>query len=145
MCIVRVRLMGAFLAAEPLGCAMLIIVAVGKHLVAQRTEGGAFLVVAALQTGEGIVVAMDRQQTNDAQRLQLIMDVAQDRFVAFTGVTQEFPDLEIGEAGAQAFEAGTVSKWSANSVRPTLAGVQGPVSGQSWKRRSSTILKALDL
>jgi len=33
------------------------------------------------------------------------MNIAQDLFVAFPGVTQEFPNLESGEAGAQALEA----------------------------------------
>ena len=33
------------------------------------------------------------------------MDVAQDRFVAFTGIAQEFPDLEIGETGPQGLKA----------------------------------------
>jgi hypothetical protein len=46
------------------------------------------------------------QQANGAQSLQLVMDVAQDRFVAFACVAQEFPDLEIGEAGPQALEPG---------------------------------------
>ncbi len=103
---IGIRLADTFLAADPLGSAVLVVVAVGKHLVAQRAERIAVLVIAAFETGEGIVVAMHRQQTDGTQGLQLVMDVAQDRFVAFTGVAQEFPDLEIGEAVAQALEPG---------------------------------------
>ena len=80
--------------------------AVGEQAVAQRAERIAVLVIAALETGEGIVIAFERQQANGAQGLQLGMDVAQDRFVAFTGVAQEFADLQQGEAGPQALEAG---------------------------------------
>jgi hypothetical protein len=103
---VRVRLVGAFLAADPLGGAMLIVVAVGKQAVAQRAQGGALFVVAARRQVRGSSSPAVVQQADGAQRLQLVMDIAQDLFVAFAGIAQDFPNLESGEAGAQVFEAG---------------------------------------
>jgi len=119
------RLAGTFLSAEPLGGTVLIVMAIGEQAVAQGAERIAVLVIAALETGIGIVIAFERQQANGAQRLQLVMDVAQDRFVAFACVAQEFPDLESGEAVAQALEAGDGEQMVIDISRGAGAG-QGP-------------------
>ena len=79
--------------------------AVGKQAVAQRAERIAVLIVTAPQAGERIVIAFERQQADGAQRLQVIVDIAQDFLVAFAGIAQDFPDLQFGEAGAQGLEA----------------------------------------
>ena len=84
---------------------MLVVVAVGKQAVAQRAQRVAVLVVTAPQAGERVVIAFEGQQADGAQGLQLIVDVAQDLIVAFAGIPQDFPNLEIGEAGAQAPQA----------------------------------------
>ncbi len=79
--------------------------AVGKQAVAQWAQRIAVLIVTAPQAGERIVIAFEGQQADGAQRLQVIMHVAQDFIVAFAGITQEFPDPEMGEAGAQGLQA----------------------------------------
>lgn len=55
---VRGSLVVAFLAADPFRCIVLVIVAIGEEAVAQRAEGIAVLVIAALETGERLVIAI---------------------------------------------------------------------------------------
>ena len=83
---------------------MLVVVAVGKQPVTQRAEGIAVLIVAALQAGAGFIIAFGVQQADRAQRLQLVMDIAQDFLVTFPCIPQDFPDLQGGETGPQRFE-----------------------------------------
>ena len=69
-------LVQAFLAAEPLGGAALVIVAIAGEQIAKRAERNTVLVVAALETGERLVVAVHVQDADGAQSLQVIMDIA---------------------------------------------------------------------
>lgn len=129
-------LVEALLAADPLGRAVVIVMAVAEEAISQWAEGEALVIVAAFEAGEGRVIALSVEQADGAQGFQFIMDIAQDVLIAFTGIPQQFANGQIGETGAPV----VVKRWSL-----TLAGVQGPVSGQRRKRRSSTRLKALDL
>ncbi len=101
---VGVGLVSTLLAANPLGGAMFIIVTVAEQPVAERTEGIALFVVTAFQAGEGLVIAVHGQQADGAQGLQIVVDVAQDLFIAFTSISQQFPNLQQGKAAAQHIE-----------------------------------------
>ena len=105
---------------------MLVVVAVGEQAVTQRTEWIAVLVIAAFETGQGVIIAFGMQQTDGAQRLQVVVDVAQDRFVAFTGIAQEFPDLEIGETGPQGLEARDGEQMVCEQRSPDISRGAGP-------------------
>ena len=71
-----------------------------------RTEGRAFAIETALETGQRIVVAVIVAQADGAQGMQFVMDVTQHVFDAFAGVAQHFANREGGEAAAQIIEAG---------------------------------------
>ena len=58
--------MTTFLAADPLGGAMVIIVAVAEQAVTQWAEGIAVLIIAAFQAGEGQVIAGHGEQADGA-------------------------------------------------------------------------------
>ena len=64
---IRGSLVAAFLAADPFGGMVLVIMTIGEEAVAQRAEGIAVLVIAALDTGERLVIAIHVQQTDGAQ------------------------------------------------------------------------------
>ena len=55
---IRLGLVEALLAADPFGGLVLVVVAVAGQAVAEGAEGDAVLVVAALQAGQGLVVAL---------------------------------------------------------------------------------------
>ena len=64
------------------------------------------MVVTAVETGEGQVIAVHAQEADGAQSVQIVVDVAQHIFVAFAGIAEEFADGQVGETQAQVFEAG---------------------------------------
>jgi len=103
---VWIRLVSAFLAANPLGRAVVVIMAVAEKAIAQRAEGIAMLLIAAFEAGEGLVIAVHGEQADGAQGFQVIVDVAQDLLVAFARISQQFADLQSRETAAQLLETG---------------------------------------
>lgn len=103
---VWIRLVGALLAADPLGGAMFVIVAVAEQAVAQRAEGVAMFIIAAFQASKGQVISVHMQQADGAQGFQVIVNVAQDFLVAFARISQQFADLEFGKPQPERLETG---------------------------------------
>jgi hypothetical protein len=93
------------LVADPLGGLALVVVAVAGEAVAEGTEWDAVLIVAALQAGEGLVIAVGMADADGAQGMQIGVDVAQDVVEAFASVAEDFANGETGEAAAQVLEA----------------------------------------
>ena len=73
---VRDGLVEALLAADPLGRAVVIVMAVAEQAIAERAEGVALVVVTAFETGEGLVITLSVEQADGAQGFQVIMDIA---------------------------------------------------------------------
>jgi hypothetical protein len=103
---VGLGLVQALAAAEPLGGMTGEVVAVRGEGVTVRAEGGAVLVIAALDTDEGLVIVLSVANADGAQGMQVGVDVGEDVIVAFSGIAEVLADLEGGEAGAQISQAG---------------------------------------
>ena len=95
--------MSTLLAADPFGGGVVIIMAIGKHAIAEGTQGVAMFIIAAFEAGEGFVIALGMQQADGTQGFQVVMDIAQDVLIAFTGIPQQFSDGQIRETGAPVF------------------------------------------
>jgi hypothetical protein len=92
-------------AAEPLCGMMGEVVAVGGKEVTMGTEGGAMVIIAALEAGEGEFVILGVAEADGAQGMQVGVDVLEDIVEAFSGIAEVLADLEGREAGAQIGEA----------------------------------------
>lgn len=68
---IALRLVDAFLVADPLGCSPEVIMAIADQAVAERTQGDAIFIVAALQAGQGLVIAIGVADADGAQSMQL--------------------------------------------------------------------------
>ncbi|MCE5207957.1 MAG: hypothetical protein LLG42_06545 [Chloroflexi bacterium] len=80
-------LVGALLAADPLGSAVVIIMAIAEEAITEGTERVAVLIIAPFEAGERLVIACVVQEADGADGLQVVMDVAQDFLVTFTGIS----------------------------------------------------------
>jgi hypothetical protein len=78
--------------------------AVAEQAIPQGAQGMALVIVAAFETGEGCVIALGVEQADGAQGFQVIMDIAQDVLIAFTGIPQQFTDGQSWETGAPMIE-----------------------------------------
>jgi len=96
----------ATLAAGPLAVAAPVIVAVEVESVAVQTQGVALGIVSSSQTGEEVFVLGVATRDDGAESLQVIVNEAQDVVVALTSVTDDLPDVEVGEAALDVLEAG---------------------------------------
>jgi hypothetical protein len=81
------------------------VVAVGGKEVTMGTEGGAMVIIAALEAGEGEFVILGVAEADGAQGMQVGVDVLEDIVEAFSGIAEVLADLEGREAGAQIGEA----------------------------------------
>ena len=102
---IRLRLVQTLLTAGPLCSLALVVVTIAGHAVAQRAERDAVLVVAALQAGQGLVVALGMHEPDGAQSMQILVNISEHALMPFPGVAEHFTDGEFGEAQAQVLEA----------------------------------------
>lgn len=102
---IRSRLVSAFLSANPFGGLALVVVAIGRKAVAMWAERIAEGVVAALETGKGIIIRIMVADANGTQGMQIRVSKGQDIVKTFTGIAEEFADLEIGKAFAHVVQA----------------------------------------
>ena len=93
------------LAAEPFAVPALVIVTVEREPVAVQTERVSLGVVAALQTGERILVFGVAAGDNSPQGLQVVVDKAQDLVKALTGIGDDFADVEVRKTALQVLQA----------------------------------------
>lgn len=101
---IRLRLVDTLLAANPFAVPALIIMPVEAQAVAVRAQRGPMFVITALEAGERLIVMCITTQVNGAQRLEVIMDEAQDVYMPFSGVAQHLANFEVREAAAQIIE-----------------------------------------
>ena len=97
-------LMEPFLSADPLGSSVLVVVAIARQAIANRTERSAILVVTTPQAGQGQIVPIGMAETDGAQGMQGGVDIGEDALMPFPGVAENFTDGEVGEAAAQVFK-----------------------------------------
>jgi len=97
-------LMDTFLSADPFGGSVLVVVAIARQAIANRTERSAILVVTTPQAGQGQIVAIGMAETDGAQGMQGGVDIGEDALMPFPGVAENFTDGEVGEAAAQVFK-----------------------------------------
>ncbi len=97
---------GAWLAANPFGALVRVVVAIAMQPVAMRTERGAVFIEAAPQTGERILIPRVMAQLDGAQGFEVLVDEGQDLRIAFACVPQHFADDESGETLQQLLETG---------------------------------------
>jgi hypothetical protein len=98
-------LMDTFLSADIFGGMVGEVVAVAGKAIAEGTQGDAVLVVAALQAGQGQIIAVGMTEANGAQGMPVGVDGPQDIVKAFCGIAQILADGEAGEAQVQVFES----------------------------------------
>ena len=97
---IRFRLVNTLLSADPFGGSVLVVVAVAREAVADRAEGDAVLVVATLQTGQGLIVTFGMPEADGAQSMQVGIDVGEDDIIAFPGRRGLRRWREWGDGGA---------------------------------------------
>jgi type II secretory pathway predicted ATPase ExeA len=71
-----------------------------SQAIAMGAEESTLSIVPAFQAGQGVVIAGLMALVNQAQRVQVIVDKAQDLIIAFTRIARHFTDLERGIAAA---------------------------------------------
>jgi hypothetical protein len=98
--------MKATLTADPLAVASSIVVTVEGESVAIGTDGIALSVVFSFQTDQRIIVCEVTARNDDAQGLQIVVDVAQNIVKALTSVTNHFTNLEVRKTTLEILEAG---------------------------------------
>jgi hypothetical protein len=103
---IGMRAMLATLAADPLGLVALVVMAVAVQAEAMRAERGAVFVEAALETGEGVLIARGMAQFDGTESLEVLVDKGEDLIEAFTGIAKDFSDGEGWEALQQLLETG---------------------------------------
>ena len=94
------------LTADPLGVSASIVVAVERQPVAVQAQGVALIVIPPLQQAEGVLILGVTAGDDDAQGIQVVVDVAQDLVEPLPGVADHLSDGEVGEAVEQVFETG---------------------------------------
>lgn len=102
---VRNGLVRALAMTDPFGGMALIIMTIAGKSIAVRTERHAVLIIAALEAGERQVICLCMPYPNGAQGVEILIYVLKDFIKPLTGVTEEFTDLEAGEAFAQILQA----------------------------------------
>jgi len=98
---IGLRLMGALAMTDPFGGVTLIIMTIAGHAIAVRTEWDPVLIIAALEASEREIISLGVADANGAQRVEIFMYVFKDLIKTFTGIPEEFTDLERGETLAQ--------------------------------------------
>ena len=101
---IRGCLVSAFQAADPFGDVASVVVTVAGQSVAVRAKRDTFAIEAAFEAGERIVITLVVPQGDGAQGMQVLMDVTQHIFDAFTSIAQDFANLESRKAAAQCVE-----------------------------------------
>ena len=90
------RLVETLLSADPFCGSMLVVMAVAGEAVAEGTEGDAVLIIAALEAGQGQIVAVGMAEADGAQGVQVGVDVGEDDLMTFPGIGEDFTDGESG-------------------------------------------------
>jgi hypothetical protein len=101
---IRKGLVGALVAAQPLGGLAMIIVTVAGEAITERAKRIAKRVIAAFDTSKRQVITVMVAQANSAQCMQFVVNKGEYLVMAFSGIAQEFTDRESGEAAAQDVE-----------------------------------------
>ena len=102
---IRLRLVQAPLTARPLGCLALVVVAIPGHAVAKRAERDTVLIIAALETGQGLVVSLGMHEPDGAQGMQILVNISEHALMPFPGIAEHFANGEVGETQPQVLEA----------------------------------------
>ena len=94
------------MAAGPFAVPALVIVAVEIEAVAMQTQGYALGIVTALQTGERVFILGVAPGNNGTQRLQVVVDEAQDVVKTLTGIANDLANVEVRETTLDVLKAG---------------------------------------
>jgi hypothetical protein len=98
-------LMDTFLSADIFGGMVGEVVAVAGEAIAEGTQGDAVGVVAALQAGQGQIIAVGVAEADGAQGMPVRVDGPQDIVKAFCGIAEVLADGEAGETQVQVLES----------------------------------------
>jgi len=110
----------ARLAANPFAIAALIIVAVEGERIAKGAERIAQGVIAAFETRQRVIILLVMAHLNRAERMEVIMDKAQDIVKAFARIADDLANLEVGKAPLECLEA-----WDGLEMIVAIGGDEG--------------------
>ena len=97
--------MGTLETTDPLCGMTLVVMTVAGQAVAVWTKWDAVVVIAALETGQRMVIPIGMPQTNGAQGVQISMHVFEDLIKTFARIAEHFTNAEVGKTLAEALEA----------------------------------------
>jgi hypothetical protein len=98
---IRIGLVGALETTDPLGGMTLVVMTVAGQAVAVWTKRDAVFVIAALETGQGLVIPFGMSQTNGAQGVQINMHIFEDLIKTFARIAEHFANAEVRKTLAQ--------------------------------------------
>ena len=79
----------------------LVVMTIAGQAVAVRTERDAVVIIAALETGQGLVIPLGVAQTDGTQGVQIVMYEAQNFIKTFARIPEQFTNFESWETLAQ--------------------------------------------
>lgn len=129
---IRIRTGDTLLSADPLRLAALVIVAVEVQAVAMWAEGSTQVVEAALETGEGIVIAGGTAQGDGTQGFEVLVNEGEDLVEAFPGISEDFANLEMGKTAQKILK-------TRNSEQVIVAIGRGERAGEGPKGEQAII------
>ena len=89
--------MGALETTDPLGGVTLVVMTVAGQAVAVRTKRDAMFVIAALETGQRLLIPLGMPQTNGAQGVQINVHIFEDLIKTFACIAEQFANAELGK------------------------------------------------
>src|SRR5574340_185857 len=96
--------MPATLPADPFAITALVIVTIEGEPIAKGAQGRPQCVIAAFETRQWVSILLVMAHVNRAQRMQIVMDKAQDLVEAFPGIADHLANLERGKATLHCLE-----------------------------------------
>jgi hypothetical protein len=103
---VRLALVATALTTDPFAVVASIVMAVEGEGVAMWTEGRTLGIIAAFETGGGIVVDLVTSLGQQAQSTQVLVDISQDFVESLSRIAGHFADKKVRKAAAQFLKAG---------------------------------------